>query len=79
MSRNHLKNIALRDFRKFLKHIGCEQIRSNGGHEVWAKKEMPRPITIQSHIDPIPEFIVQNCQRNLGMSKETFFEIFNQL
>ena len=35
---------------------------------------MDRPITIQTHIDPIPEFIVKQVLRHLNMDKNKFFD-----
>jgi len=35
---------------------------------------MDRPITIQTHIDPVPEFIVKQVLRHLKLDKKTFFE-----
>ncbi|MBX3164417.1 MAG: type II toxin-antitoxin system HicA family toxin [Bacteroidetes bacterium] len=63
-----LKNISLKDFRKFLKHVGCEHKRTKGGHEVYTKQGLLRPVIIQSHIDPIPIHIVKNNLRTLGLS-----------
>ncbi len=50
-----LKNIRLFEFRKYLEYKGLKKIRERGGHEIWSKKEINRPLTIQSHITPIPE------------------------
>lgn len=77
MSTRSLKNIALRDFQRFLESEGCKLIRTKGGHMQYARPDLFRPITLQTHIDPIPEFIVRNCLRILGMSKEEFFRKFN--
>jgi hypothetical protein len=69
-----LKNIPLRLFRDYLTYKGLKQIRSKGGHEVWSRKDLGRPIIIQSHIDPIPEFIIKNNLRTLGVTAEDFYE-----
>ena len=45
-----IKNISLETFRGFLKHNGLNLIRSSGGHEVWAGKNLTRPVILQSHI-----------------------------
>ena len=34
-----------------------------------------RKFALVDYIDPIPEFIVKNALRNLGMTKKDFFEI----
>lgn len=61
-----LSNITLKDFRNFLEFKGLKIIRSTGGHEVWSCKTLFRPIILQSHIDPVPEFIVRNNLRTPG-------------
>jgi hypothetical protein len=71
---NGLKNIPLRLFRAYLEYKGLKQIRNNGGHEVWSRKNFSRPIVIQSHIDPIPEFIIKSNLRTLGETADDFFE-----
>lgn len=72
MSTKHLKNIPLKLFREFLKEKGCVCNRKNGGHEHWTRKDLKRPITLQTHVDPIPEFIVKNALSQLGLTKEDF-------
>lgn len=69
-----LKNISLKTFRSFLKDQGLKKIRTNGGHEVWSRIDLIRPIILQTHKDPIPEFIVQNNLANIGLSKKDFIE-----
>ena len=65
-----ISNISLKVFRRYLEYEGCKLIRQKGGHEHWAKTELKRPITIQSHIDPVPEFIIKNALRILGKTKK---------
>jgi predicted RNA binding protein YcfA (HicA-like mRNA interferase family) len=72
--KRQVKNISLTAFRKFLELRGCKMIRTKGGHEVWSHRNCNRPIVIQSHIDPIPTFIVLNNLRTLGISKEDFLK-----
>ena len=78
MTTRKLSNIPLKDFRTFLKKIGCTCISIEGGHEKWTKQNLTRPIIIQSHIDPIPEFIVKNNLRNLGLTKEDYFKVMQK-
>jgi hypothetical protein len=61
-----LKNISLKEFRQYLLWKELKHIRTKGGHEIWAGKNVTRPIVIQTHIDPIPEFIVRNALRTLN-------------
>ena len=77
MSTKKLSNIKLKDFRKFLKNEGLNIIRSTkgrGGHEKWSRLDLDRPITIQTHIDPIPEFIIKQVLRHLEMTRDEFIE-----
>ena len=76
MSTRHLRNIGLSDYVKFLAHIGCKCTREKGGHKHYTRSDLARPITVQSHIDPVPEFIIKQHLRALHMSKEQFLEAF---
>jgi hypothetical protein len=44
-----------------------------------SNSSMDRPITIQTHIDPVPEFIVKQVLRHLKMDKKTFLEEFKKI
>jgi len=61
MTRQQLKNISLSDFTRFLKKAGCKKIRSKGGHDIYKKEGLVRPIVVQSHVNPVPEFIIKNA------------------
>ena len=78
MSTQKLSNISLATLRVFLSACGCEHVSTEGGHEKWRKVGLTRPIIIQTHIDPVPEFIVNNILRNLQMSKADFFATLNK-
>lgn len=78
MSTKKLSNISIYDFRKFLKNQGLNIIKSTkgrGGHEKWSRADLTRPITIQTHIDPVPEFIVKQVLRHLELTREDFCDI----
>jgi len=80
MSTKKLSNIPLKDFKKFLKSQGLNIIKSSkgrGGHEKWSRSDLDRPITIQTHIDPVPEFIVKQVLRHLEMTREEFFKVIS--
>lgn len=79
MATNPLRNVALRDCRKFLLNQGCKHYRSTGGHEHWSRKDLNRPITIQSHIDPVPERIMKQIIKALGIDKKEFQEFMKNL
>jgi len=67
-----LKNIPLRVFREYLESKGLKKIRTNGGHEIWGGKMLQRSIVLQSHIDPVPEFIIKSNLRTLGVGADDF-------
>lgn len=76
-----LSNISLRVFRDFLEEQGLKLIKTSkgrGGHEKWARSDLERPITIQTHVDPVPEFIVLQVLRYLGMNRKQFFKAINK-
>jgi len=71
------RNIPLKDFRKFLESNGMSRIRTKEGHEVWSGKNLSRPVIIQTHIDPVPFFIVKNTLRNMGLTLKDMEDYFN--
>ncbi|NDV69252.1 type II toxin-antitoxin system HicA family toxin [Dysgonomonas sp. 25] len=75
MSTRKLKNVKLADYREFLSKCGCKHIRTEGGHEIWSRNDLTRPITFQTHIEPVPEFIIKNALRQLNLTKKDFFNI----
>ena len=75
MSARKLTNISLKDYRDFLEKSGCKYNRTEGGHEIWSRKNLTRPIVVQTHESPVPEFIIKNALRNLGLTKKDFFNI----
>ena len=74
---NPLTNVSLRDCRKFLIKMGCQNKRTTGGHEHWTRFDLMRPITIQTHIDPVPERIMKQIIKTLGIDKNEFVKILN--
>ena len=70
-----LGNIPLRTFLRFLESQGLKRIRTAGGHLVYSRRDLRRPIVVQSHVDPGPEFIVRNNLRTLGMTVAEFKKI----
>ncbi|GHT25276.1 hypothetical protein FACS189430_11690 [Bacteroidia bacterium] len=71
-----ITNVSLIEFKKFLKYVGCELKRTNGGHEVWSNpRGKKKPIVFQSHFKNVNPLIVSNTLRDLDMSKEEFFKI----
>lgn len=73
-----LKNISLKDFRRFLEYKGLNKIRVAGGHEVWSCQALLRPIILQTHIDPVPEFIIRNNLRTLDSNRTELLDFLNK-
>lgn len=74
MSTQHLRNIPLKLYKDFLTAQGCSCNRTNGGHEHWSRCDLLRPITVQTHVDPVPEFIIKNALKQLGLTKKYFID-----
>lgn len=74
---NSLKNVSLRDCRRFLTKVDCQTKRTTGGHEHWTRADLLRPITIQTHIDPVPERIMKQIINALEIDRDEFVEILN--
>ncbi len=72
-------NLPLSTVRKILKYQGCNLIRHDKGHEKYSKKSLLRPIVIQNHIDPVPEFIVKQIMRTLGLSNQDMEKILSEI
>ena len=75
----NLSNISIAEFRAILTLLGLSKVRTKGGHEAWMKAGMTRPVIIQNHVDPIPEFIIRNNLRNIGISKQDFISMLEKL
>ncbi len=74
-----LRNISISDFRKILELLGCSYSRSKGGHEAWSRSGLKRPIIFQTHVDPVPEMVVKNAIRDMGISREEFISAYEQI
>lgn len=72
MNTYKLSNVSLDCMRRFLRHMECTKDRVEGGHEVWVKKGLTRPLVLQTHVDPVPEFIVKNLLRTMGLTRSDF-------
>ena len=66
-----LSNISVSKFREFLISQGLSFSHTNGGHEVWKKSGMIRPVIFQNHVEPVPEFVVRNNLRTIGVDRKT--------
>lgn len=75
MSIHKTSNVSLKDFRSFLTKMGAKPKGTRGGHEIWFHKDLPRSIPLQTHIDPVPEFIVLEILNYFKVSKKKMWEI----
>lgn len=71
----NLSNISITEFRKVLQLLGLHKDRTVGGHEVWSKPGMHRAVIIQTHIDPIPTFVIRKNLKTIGISRDVFLEV----
>ena len=70
-----LSNISITQFRDMLAALGLSCVRTKGGHEAWSKNGMLRPVIFQTHVDPIPEFIIRNNLKTPGISRDEFIAL----
>lgn len=71
-------NVPLKDFVKFLEMMGAKQIRITGGHYIYSHRKLRRPIPIQSHIDPVPNFIVLEVLNYFDISSQKMWEMLGK-
>ncbi len=77
MTIRSLKNITIAKYEAFLELCGCKFIKIIGGHAKYTRCDLNRPIMFQTHIDPVPEFIIKNALRSLGITKNEFHDILD--
>lgn len=78
MNTYKLSNVSLAIFRQFLFAMGCTRVSTEGGHEKWKKPGCLRSVILQTHVDPVPEFIVKNNLRTLGLTRTAFTDWLKQ-
>ena len=74
-----LSYITVKEFREILQRLGLRPLRTVGGHEIWMKSGLRRTIVFQTHVEPIPEFVVRNAIRDLGMTRQEFMEVLESM
>ena len=74
-----LSNISIKEFREILSRLGLKPLRTVGGHEIWTRAGLKRTIVFQTHVEPIPEFVVRNAIRDLEMTRQDFLDILETL
>ncbi|MFH0764384.1 MAG: type II toxin-antitoxin system HicA family toxin [Candidatus Omnitrophota bacterium] len=73
-----LTPIDYRTFDKFLRKIGCVFVRQKGDHRVYRKANLKRPVVIPA-VREIPVFIILNNLQVLGISREEYLSILENL
>ena len=75
----NIKNISFKLIRKWLYSQGCKDIRITGGHEVWSRSDLLRPLILQTHIDPVPPRIIRQFLKHLEVEVEDFLDQIDNL
>ena len=74
-----MNNLKLTTWRNFLKSEGLEKIRTRGGHEIWSKKNITRPIIFSIHTKDIPNFEIRSNLKTLKIDYNTFKDKIQRL
>ncbi len=72
-----LTPVKWRDFEKFLIFVGCNFKRQSGGHRIYTRAGLKRPIVISAHGN-VPVFVIRNNLRLLGITPQEYFEILKR-
>lgn len=75
----NINNIPLKKIRNFLRNHGFTHSHDKGGHEIWIKKDITRPIVLQSHIDPVPVRIVNQIRHHCNLTVKAFCDLIDAL
>ena len=73
-----LGRIHWKKFEKFLFSVGCEFVSEEGDHRKYYKKGLLRPIIIPRE-KSLPQFIILNNLRVLGVSREDYLKKIENL
>lgn len=73
-----LTPVKWKDFERFLLFAGCTFKRQSGGHRIYTRGGLKRPIVIPAH-GTIPVFVIRNNIRLLGITPELYFEILKKM
>ncbi len=74
MSRK-LAPVKVRDFRQFLKTVGCTYERTQGDHEIWSKPGLLRPVVFPTKDKEITTFFIRSNLRTLGLTDQEYFNL----
>ncbi|MGC9311015.1 MAG: type II toxin-antitoxin system HicA family toxin [Candidatus Aenigmatarchaeota archaeon] len=73
-----MRKASTKDFEKFLFYIGCTFERQTDNHRIYKKDGMKRPVIVKI-MRVLPEFIIKNNLRTLGISRKEFEEIMDRV
>ncbi|MEK7730291.1 MAG: type II toxin-antitoxin system HicA family toxin [Planctomycetota bacterium] len=72
-----LTPIPSRKLRRVFELAGFTCVRSEGGHFVYSKPGILRPVVIPDY-DEVPVFVIRNNLRTAGLSREEYFRLLEQ-
>ncbi len=73
-----INSIHWKEFEKFVIFVGCKFQREKGDHRIYTKTGLKRPVVF-SRDTAMPEFVILNNLRVLGISREEYLEIIKKL
>lgn len=73
---SEISNQSWKVFVKFIEMHGCALDRIKGDHHVYIKKGIARPLVIPIR-NPLPEFIVRNNLKILGLTVSDYKNFLN--
>jgi len=71
-------SIHWKEFEKFVIFVGCKFQREKGDHRIYTKLGLKRPVVFPRDT-ALPEFIILNNLRILGIGREEYLEIVKKL
>jgi predicted RNA binding protein YcfA (HicA-like mRNA interferase family) len=74
----HIGSIHWKKFEKFLLIVGCEFKRENGDHRIYWKEGIKRPLVVPRDTQ-LPDFIILNNLKTLGINRKKYLEIVSTL
>ena len=73
-----LGNVPLRDYRKFLLHVGLKHVKTEGSHEKWVGGDLKRSVILQTTHDPVPVRIIKQHLRIMNLSTLDLLRFLDQ-
>jgi len=73
-----LGTIHWKRFEKFLLAVGCVFKREKGDHRVYWKPGIKRPIVLPRYTK-LPEFVILNNLKVLGIEKEEYLALIKEI